>query len=220
MWNSKDWVYTFTQEWPVGGPRHQLSYTLVGMHAGAFAGSGAGFGDIAVNYRYQLLGNGESPLAFAPRLSVLLPTGNSALGRGAGAAGVQVNLPVSYAFSSRLVTHWNAGSTFVPHAKSADGDRASSVGFNLGQSFVYLARPRLNFLLETVMSQFQSVSGPGRTEWSKAFYMSPGVRWAYNFKNGLQIVPGLAMPIGVGPSGGEKGVFVYLSFEHPFTKAR
>src|SRR6476660_131576 len=30
MWNSKDLIYTFTQEWPMpGDPRHQLSYTLV-----------------------------------------------------------------------------------------------------------------------------------------------------------------------------------------------
>ena len=37
MWNSRDWTYSFTQEWP--GPRnwrHQFSYTLAGMHAGAF----------------------------------------------------------------------------------------------------------------------------------------------------------------------------------------
>ena len=35
LWNSKDWVYTLTQEWPVPrDPRHQLSYTLVAAHAG------------------------------------------------------------------------------------------------------------------------------------------------------------------------------------------
>ena len=35
-------------------------------------------------------------------------------------------------------------------------------------------------------------------------------------QDGLQIVPGIAMPIGVGPSAGEKSVLIYLSFEHPF----
>ena len=220
MWNSKDWTYTFTQEWPMpGDARHQLSYTLIGMHAGAFPGSGAGLGDVALNYRYQLVGNGESRLAFSPRLTALIPTGDTVNGRGLGASGVQVNLPVSVEVNSKLVTHWNAGATFVRHALSPDGDRANSVGYNLGQSFVYLANPRLNFLVETVMGNFQSVIGPGLTEWSKTFYVSPGVRWAHNFKNGLQIVPGLAMPIGIGPSAGEKGAFVYLSFEHPFTKA-
>jgi len=41
---------------------------------------------------------------------------------------------------------------------------------------------------------------------------------AYNFENGLQIVPGIGVPIGIGPSSGEKGIFLYLSFEHPFRK--
>src|ERR1700751_5429940 len=37
FWDSKDWVYTFTQEWPVPGDvRHQLSYTLMALHAGCF----------------------------------------------------------------------------------------------------------------------------------------------------------------------------------------
>src|SRR5437868_14347808 len=76
-WNSKDWIYTFTQEWPVDrSPRHQLSYTLAALHAGDQPASGAGFGDVILNYRYQLLGNGEAKVAFAPRFSVLLSTGD------------------------------------------------------------------------------------------------------------------------------------------------
>src|SRR5882672_4873652 len=44
FFDSKDWVYTFTQEWPVpGDERHQLSYTIPVQHAGGFPGSGAGF---------------------------------------------------------------------------------------------------------------------------------------------------------------------------------
>jgi hypothetical protein len=50
--------------------------------------------------------------------------------------------------------------------------------------------------------------------------VSPGVRWAHNFKNGLQIVPGVAVPVGVGSSQGEVGVIFYLSFEHPFGKRK
>lgn len=50
--------------------------------------------------------------------------------------------------------------------------------------------------------------------------MSPGLRWAINFPSGLQIVPGIALPMGVGPSKGERAIFFYLSFEHPFGKAR
>jgi hypothetical protein len=49
-------------------------------------------------------------------------------------------------------------------------------------------------------------------------FISPGIRWAYNFPSGLQIVPGIAVPLGVGSSKGEKAIFLYLSFEHPFAK--
>lgn len=182
MWNSKDWSYSFTQEWPAPGNwRHQLSYTLVGMHAGAFAGTGAGLGDTVFNYRYQLIGTGESRVAFSPRLSVMFPTGLVAEGRGMGAVGVQTNLPVSIVLHRRVVTHWNAGSTFVPHARNADRSRASSVGYNFGQSVIFLVHPRINLMLETCANSFQSVVGPGMTEWSRWAYMSPGVRWAFNF---------------------------------------
>src|SRR5882672_1231189 len=67
FWNSKDWNYTFTQEWPVpGDPRHQLSYTLAALHPRAFRGSGAGIGDVFPDYRYQPVGSGDTRLAFSP----------------------------------------------------------------------------------------------------------------------------------------------------------
>jgi len=64
--NSHDWVYTQTDEWPLRTLKHQLSVTLAGTHAGSFAGSGARWGDTALNYRYQLAGSGETKLAIAP----------------------------------------------------------------------------------------------------------------------------------------------------------
>jgi len=45
------------------------------------------------------------------------------------------------------------------------------------------------------------------------------VRWAYDFPSGLPVVPGVAFPFGVGPSRGQKNVFLYLSFEAPMWKA-
>jgi hypothetical protein len=217
MWNSKDWTYTFTQEWPAPhNSRHQFSYTLIGSHAGAFAGSSAGWGDTAFNYRYQLLGDGGSRVAFAPRVSIMLPTGDVTRGRGLGASGIQTNLPFSFVLNRRLVTHWNAGSTFAANAQSADHCRAATLGYSFAQSFVLVVNPRLNFLVETAHNRFQSVTRPGGTEWLSATYLSPGVRWAYNFSSGLQVVPGIAMPVGIGASAGERGLFLYLSFEHPF----
>lgn len=213
-WNTHQWVYTFTQEWPIPGQTHQLSYTLSYLNSGS---SGTpGIGDAAINYRYQLLGSGETRLAFAPRISLLLPSGNFRLGRGFGGTGIQTNLPLSWVISKHLVTHWNAGATFVPHARNDLGERAATNGYNLGQSIIWLAHPRFNVMLETLWTGSESVTAPGRTQRSHDLVLSPGVRWAHNFSNGLQVVPGIGVPIGVGPSAGERGVFVYLSFEHPF----
>jgi hypothetical protein len=220
FWTSRDAVATFTQEWPMPDARHQLSYTLVGMSAGAFPSSGPGLGDIALNYRYQVLGGGEARVAFAPRASVLVPTGQTAFGRGSGGMGIQGNLPLSVALASRWVTHWNAGATYIPSARNQLGQHAAVTGYNLGQSFVFLAHPRLNLMLETLWTVSESVVAAGRTQRTHNLLISPGVRWAYNLPGGLQIVPGVAVPLGVGPGAGEKGLLVYLSFEHPFGKAR
>ena len=53
----------------------------------------------------------------------------------------------------------------------------------------------------------------------ESLLLNPGVRGAINVAGGLQIVPGVSVPIGVGPSRGERGVLFYLSFEHPFRLA-
>ncbi len=171
-----------------------------------------------LNYRYQLLGNGETKVAFAPRLSALLPTGDYRLGRGAGGVGIQGSLPLSVVMTRKLVTHWNVGTTIIPNARNAVGETGATFGYNFGQSFVWLVQPRFNVLLETVFNRSQQVTAPETTQWMSDLFLSPGIRWAYNFKNGLQIVPGIAVPFGVGPSSGEKGVFLYLSFEHPYRK--
>lgn len=217
--NSRDWVYTQTDEWPLRTYKHQLSVTLAATHAGSFQGSGAGWGDTAFNYRYQLVGSGEKKVAVAPRLTLLFPTGDHSFGRGSGGLGLQTNLPISIQHTAHIVTHWNAGATWVPHALDERRDAAGTVGVNLGQSLVWLASPRVNFLVETLWTSSESVVGPHQTQRSQDLYVSPGIRWAHNLKGNLQIVPGIAAPIGIGPCAGEKGVIFYLSFEHPFALA-
>ena len=90
------------------------------------------------------------------------------------------------------------------------------IGVNLGQSFIWQVSNRFNAMLETVWTSGERVVGPGQTVRNQDIFVSPGVRWAYNFKSGLQIVPGIGVPVGVGPTSGEKGIIGYLSFEHPF----
>lgn len=211
---SRAWAYTFTEEWPVLSQLHQLSYTIPLEKTGPSLGTGVG--DIAVNYRYQLPTGRHSGLAIAPRASLLLPTGSVGKERGAGGVGVQANLPVSVALSRSLVSHLNAGATYTHRAQNAAGDHAPTRGFNIGQSLVWLARPTLNFMLEAAWDSAEEVLAGGVRGRSEGLVVSPGVRGAINFASGLQVVPGIAVPIGIGPSRGERSVFLYLSLEHPF----
>ena len=211
------WVYTFTQEWPLGGQKHQVSYTIPLARIDDAGARGTGLGDIAINYRYQV--GGEGAIALAPRLTVLLPTGASRRALGSGGTGLQGNLPLSATLPARLVAHSNAGITYTPRARDISGNFAATRSYFLGQSVIWLAHPKLNLMLESTWSAVEEVAGRGRTERSTEFLLSPGLRGAIDFPSGLQIVPGLAFPFGIGSSRGERAIFVYLSFEHGFSSS-
>jgi hypothetical protein len=216
--NGGGWEYTFTQEWPLGGRAHQLSYTIPVSRNDDASGARTGIGDVAINYRYQVGGIEHLGLAFAPRASLLLPTGASRHGQGSGGAGIQFNLPFSAELPARLVAHSNAGITYTPSARDTDGNSAATQSYALGQSLIWLAHPKLNLMLEGIWTSAHDVVGRGQTVRTSEFLLSPGVRGAIDFPSGLQIVPGIAFPFGVGSSRGERAVFVYLSFEHPFAR--
>jgi hypothetical protein len=208
------WEYSFTQEWPLGGIRHQLSYTIPVQREGG----GTGLGDVALNYRHQLLGNPEAATGFAPRLSLLLPTGDHKKGRGAGAVGLQTNLPLTLMLAPRLATHWNAGATLTPSAKSTLGEEATTTSFNLGASAIWLLHPSFNLMVEALWLSTGAVVGTGETVRDESLLLNPGIRAAFNLANDLQIVPGLAYTFDLGSDSGEDALFVYLSFEHPFKR--
>lgn len=210
------WTFSFTQEWPAPGQRHQLSYTLNWARVDPAGQDETGFSDVLINYRYQALGGGDAQVAFAPRVSLIVPTGDENDLLGDGAAGVQVNLPLSVELSSRFVAHANAGAGFVPSAQDAGGDEADIFGYSFGGSVIWLARPKLNVMLEAIYGRAEEVVGDRTTAAASTTLVSPGLRWAIDFDSGLQIVPGIAVPIGIGSSSDVDAVLVYLSFEHPF----
>jgi hypothetical protein len=209
---SKTWGYTFTQEWPVPAQTHQLSYTIPVNHLETPTNE-TNIGDIAINYRYQLIF--KEPIAMSPRLSLILPTGDYKKGFGSSAVGYQANIPLSIELSDSWVTHWNMGLTLTPGSKEAGGAKADTMGFNFGTSFIYLATETFNLMFESVWNSTESVQSDGTKTRGDTFFINPGIRGAINFESGLQIVPGIAAPIGLGPSENEYGVFLYLSFEHP-----
>lgn len=209
---SKDWVYTFTQEWPVPKETHQLSYTIPVVHMTDSTNS-SGIGDIALNYRYQAVS--KEHIALAPRFSVILPTGDYKKGHGTDSVGLQVNIPLSVELSEKFVAHWNLGATYTPGSRESGGAKADTTGFNYGASLIYLLSENFNLMLEAAGTSSESVQPDGSRQQVDSFFINPGMRFAINFKSGLQIVPGLSMPIGVGSSKGELGGLAYLSFEHP-----
>jgi hypothetical protein len=192
----RSWAYSFTQEWPLLSELYQLSYTIPVSHD---EGLGTGVGDIALNFRYQLLGGEDASVHVAPRFTVLVPTGSEDRGRGAGGTSAQVNLPLSWVPDPALATHWNAGVTLSPGARPSPF---------LGASAIWYPRPALNLLLEALW-----IGGD-----EQSVVLNPGVRWAFNFESGLQIVPGVAYTIGLDDGAGPDAVFLYLSFEHPFRR--
>jgi hypothetical protein len=210
-----DWAYNFTQEWPLGGIRHQLSYTLPVENIEGF---GTNLGDIGLNYRYQLAGNPDARTVVAPRFTVLLPTGDEKEGRGAGGVGVQLNVPVTLVLSERFVTHWNAGVTVTPSARSALGQTATTHSWSVGASLVWLVRPSFNVLVESIVDDARTVISEGQVASETGWLISPGLRWAFDLSGDLQIVPGIAYTIGLGDGPDENAVFLYLSFEHPFKR--
>jgi len=210
-----DWIYTLTQEWPLGGVRHQLSYTIPLEHHGDLETTG--LGDVLLNYRFQAAGADGGWVYLAPRLSAVLPTGRARSGRGSGSLGVQVNLPVTLALSPRFSTHWNAGATLLPSAENLLGDRATAASFNAGASAIWLVRPLFNLMLEAVWLRESDVVGRGATERASSAFLNPGFRWGFNCRGGLQIVTGLAYTVSLTDRDPD-ALFLYLSFEHPFRR--
>lgn len=206
------WVFTFTQEWPAPSQRHQLSYTapLVSSRPG-----GTGVGDLALNYRYQALGHEGSSLWLAPRLSVVLPTGDAATGRGQGGPGLQTMIPLSVQLTNTLVAHWNAGYT-ATRARDTDGARRTLRVLNAAASAIWLIAPTLNLMLESTWDRTESFDAAATTRSDDHFTVMPGIRGAFNLRSGMQIVPGIGLPFVRSGGSTERDLLVYFSVEHSF----
>jgi hypothetical protein len=212
---TKDFSFTFTQEWPMGGQSHQISYTLDYQ---LFSERSSGLGDALLNYRYQLWDEKEW-CWIAPRFSVILPTGKSSEGLGNGVVGFQVSLPASKRWTNGFVSHLNIGATILPNVEGtiAGGStvRRTLPTYSVGASGIYLVSENFNLMLELLFNYSGMIGGSGALEFLSGTIISPGFRYAINIGR-LQIVPGLAVPISIMPTSKDFNIFAYLSFEHPF----
>ena len=206
--------YTFTQEWPAFGLKHQLSYTIqyTSLNRGAYTG----FGDVLLNYRYQLSYK-ESFIASSPRLSMIIPSGNNSKGLGNGSWGFQANLPLSKRWTDHFINHFNFGSTYLFNVNQEDINfNHSLVSYFAGISSIWLVTEKLNLMLELVSNITANPALNNKVNYSNENLIAPAVRYAIDFEK-LQIVPGISVPISVSQdSNTEAGAFFYLSFEHGF----
>ncbi len=208
--------YSFTQEWPFFSQKHQLSYTVGFL----FLESNKinGFTDILINYRYQLTSH-DAFITLAPRVSLIIPTGDFKKGLGNGVWGVQFNLPASKRLSNSFALHANVGYTILPNAEKTASDgsiyKSNSWSSNMGASLIWLTSANFNIMFEALHNIWGYKDFDNKMITENNTILSPGFRFAINIKN-LQIVPGLAVPITLEKSAHDMGIFFYLSFEHPF----
>jgi hypothetical protein len=219
----RGWSFNFTQEWPIFSQSHQFSYSIPSYHYMDGADRIYGIGDVLLNYRYQALEEGDLKPAFAPRFSLILPSGSRRRGTGDNVVGYQWNLPLSKKLASRFAAHANFGVTYLPHVralldagKGQLSPRRSLVSYNLGVSGIYALFPRLHLMLEWVGNFEASINDVGRTARAFEPTLAPGLRAAVVNEEKLQIVVGAAAPIGLTHKADNYGAFMYLSIEHDF----
>lgn len=213
--NLKDnFSYAFTQEWPAFGLKHQLSYTL--QYISFNKGDVTGPGDVVLNYRYQLSYK-ESYVVCAPRISVIIPSGNQEKGLGSGSWGMQFNLPLSKRWTNHFINHFNIGSTYLFKVKDEENDfNKALVSYFAGISSIWLVSENFNLMLECLETRTANAALNNEVTYTNQTILAPAIRYAINI-NKLQILPGLSIPITFSKnSKTETGAFFYLSFEHEF----
>jgi hypothetical protein len=207
--SAKEITPTFTEEWPVSSQTYQFSYTI----PYTFTDNEHGLDDIRLNYRLQALMEGERTPAFAPRFSLVTPSGDASKGFGHNRLGYEVNLPFSKIVSDRVTLNFNAGGSLFPDVNDRD-----LWNYNLGGSAIYAVSSNFNLLLEAVAFWEEDVDSARRIDRTVTALLSPGARCAFNRPNDLQIVVGAAAPIGLTSDSSDWGLFFYLSLEHPFVR--
>lgn len=208
-----DWTLNYTDEWPIRSQTHQFSYTVPYLWLKGGAGHVQGFGDVMLNYRYQALTETNTRPAFAPRVSLILPTGDRDKDTGNGSVGYQIGLPFSKIVSDRVTLHANAGVTSY-----FDVAGRQPTSYSLGGSAIYAVTRETNLMFETLGEWNESVNAAGGIDRDFTLTILPGIRHAFNLPDEAQLVVGVGAPISFTGSQREYGVFLYLSLEHKFLR--
>ena len=229
---TRSWDLNFSQEWPIFSQRHQFSYAIPYsfVDVSGEPHHDSDIGDIQLDYRYQVSLDEGSSAAIAPRISLILPTGDEDRDFGNGVVGYQFNLPISKTITDRLYINFNAGFTHLPNVQRRQADGRDTPEYDLldlklGASAIYSVTEEFNLMLEATWTAGQDIDEHASPLDKRIMLdrrhvhevvISPGMRWAINLPENLQIVPGLAFPIGLTSDSVDYGIFFYLSIEHSF----
>jgi len=229
VFNGGNFAYNYTQEIPLADVKHQLSFGVSyasfkkpnNITDASHSYISNGLGDIFINYRPLLLGKNAWALVI-PRFSLIIPTGNSRYGLGAGSWGGQFNLAVTKRLGPRITTHYNAGYTIMTKADhysiSTDGQSTllyekNMSSTNYGASVIWLVASKFNLMTEYVSVYGRQMEDDGQLTRLNTSVINPGFRMAFDIGK-VQIVPGAGLPINFTNGRFEStGGFLYLSIE-------
>ncbi len=234
---TRDFTWNYTLELPLGSQAHQFSFTPQVLSAfekprGDSATQPGGIGDTFLSYRYQLLADDDF-LWCAPRLTLIIPTGDERFGLGTGELGYQFNLPISR-YGDRFDYHFNAGFTYTPNVSAfltpdiVPGGNLPAIarrsprhdlhGYNLGASVFWKPKTNLNFFVEGLALWNQEIDDRGFRGHTTQVFVNPGVRYAVCQFEEVEWIIGVSAPVGLTKNTPDIGLFVYMSVEHAFRK--
>ncbi len=169
----RDWFFHFSQEWALGSQTHQLGYSVPYSWLRGDGQRVKGIGDVEITYRYQAWLESATMPAFAPTLSVVLPTGSRSKALGDGSFGVEIKLPFSKIVSDRVTLHANAGMTHHVRRPGAQPHAASSSA----AAPIYAVTRDFNLMLESLVEWTRvGRTMPATLERETTFTLNPGFR--------------------------------------------
>ena len=180
------WGYAFTQEWPVLGQTHQLSYTIPINNKDAPI-EASEIGDIA---KLSLSAYPQQALALSPRFYAF-STGTIKTALVAAPLGIRVNIPLSIELSDKWVTHFNLGSQRFRGLKRREEQALIPLDSTMEPVLSGLYLKTLTSCLKPYGILPESVLLYGTKTRDGTLIVNLGARYAINCDSGLQIVPEL-----------------------------
>jgi hypothetical protein len=190
---------TFSQEWPLGSERHQLSIEVPAATQASTAWGDLQVAAVGLSYGYLLRRAETSRVIASPTVGLALAAGFE---DDEPATGVEVALPVSAMLSDHFATTTRLG--VEVGLGGAHGEEETPVVFEVGQSLVWMARPTLNVVLDVTWEREEEGH-------AAEVVVCPGVRWAHRLRGGVVVVPAVGA---YHSSHRGMGVILSASIEH------